>query len=141
MTADRTEIATDWADGWTPLRLDEEGPLVRLPWIAPRRTERPGRLDFILAYDIASDRRGVRRASRIRRMLEPVARRVQRSVYEASLDERELARLLVRIEHELDPDRDRFRCYRHCARCASYSKAIPAEPEKLQPPSRAAWVA
>jgi CRISPR-associated endonuclease Cas2 len=141
MTTERTELATDWADGWTPLRIDAEGPLVRLPWVAPRRAERPGPLDYILAYDIASDRPGLRRARRIRRMLAPVARRVQRSVYEASLDERELARLLVRIERELDPDRDRFRCYRHCARCASSSRAIPTEGEHLRPCSRQKWIA
>lgn len=60
----------------------------------------------VFAYDVASDRRRARVAA----VLEEAAVRVQESVFEARMNDRQMAALVARVRVELLPD-DSFRAY------------------------------
>jgi CRISPR-associated protein Cas2 len=68
----------------------------------------------VIAFDI-SDRR---KRARVVKALRGVARRVQKSVFEAEhLDEREYLRLRSKLEGLIDPSTDSLRYYRLCGAC------------------------
>ena len=64
------------------------------------------RMTTVICYDIERDRT----RARVARMLEDRAVRVQRSVFEARLNEREADRLFDQLSRELDED-DSLRMY------------------------------
>lgn len=66
-----------------------------------------------VAYDIPDDRRRTKLAT----LLEDYGRRVQLSVFECLLDERQLARMRHRIERLIRPDEDSIRLYVLCGSC------------------------
>ncbi|MDT8898210.1 CRISPR-associated endonuclease Cas2 [Thermanaerothrix sp. 4228-RoL] len=68
---------------------------------------------YVLAYDIADDRRRLK----IARLMESLGERVQESVFEAYLTPRELERLLKRVERVLVVEEDSLRIYRLCGGC------------------------
>lgn len=72
-----------------------------------------GRSFFVLAYDIADDRR----RARIARAMESVADRVQGSVFEAYLTDKELTELIKRVGKLLHGQEDSLRIYSLCAGC------------------------
>jgi len=70
---------------------------------------------YLLAYDIADDRR----RQKIARLCEAVAERVQESVFEAYLSQAELDKLLKKIGRVLKKEEDSLRIYLLCAGCRS----------------------
>ena len=67
----------------------------------------------VISYDVTDDRRRLR----VAKVLEGVADRVQRSVFEGYLDERTLARTIRRLVRIIDAECDSVRIYRLCATC------------------------
>ncbi len=65
---------------------------------------------FVLAYDIADDKRRLR----IAREMEAVGERVQGSVFEAWLSDAELEKLLKRVKKVLRQEEDSLRIYQLC---------------------------
>lgn len=68
---------------------------------------------FVLAYDIASNRRRVK----IARLMESMGARVQGSVFEAWLTSEELKKLVQRSKKVLVLDEDSLRIYPICQAC------------------------
>ena len=68
---------------------------------------------YVLAYDIADDRR----RARIAKLMESSAERVQGSVFEAYLSPADLEALLRRVRKVLKKDQDGLRIYPICAAC------------------------
>jgi CRISPR-associated protein Cas2 len=69
---------------------------------------------YLVSYDVTDD--GGRR--RVMEALKDYGRRVQYSVFECNVEEKELAELRRRIEVELEPATDSCRIYRLCRECA-----------------------
>ena len=79
----------------------------------------------LLAYDIADDKR----RRRVVKELEGAARRVQHSVYETSLPEARLRRLIRKTAgHLSQEDGDSLLVYRLCANCAKRREGIGCQP-------------
>ncbi len=138
-----------WGDTWVPPRFwsspahstQPEAP-ARILWAgrraagaAPQQRHR-----VVLVYDVASDREGQRRYRRLVRLLEPIARRIQKSVFEGEFSTGELQRLVARVRLILHPQHDDFRCFPHCARCTSLSVVLFPKPAD-RPTQRKAWIA
>ena len=68
---------------------------------------------IVVSYDVREDRR----RTRLAHALKDFGRRVQYSVFECLLDEKQLARLRLRIAKEIDPAEDSVRFYRLCGEC------------------------
>ena len=68
---------------------------------------------YVISYDIADDARRLR----VARVLEGYGERVQRSVFECYLDERQLARLKRQVGKAIRPEEDSVRFYRLCEGC------------------------
>ena len=69
---------------------------------------------FVVAYDIADDRR----RNRVAKILEDYGDRVQESVFEMILDtDARYVALYARLESAIDPAADRIRVYRLCSAC------------------------
>jgi len=66
-----------------------------------------------ICYDVVDDNRRLRLAG----LLEGVADRVQRSVFEGRLDDETLARVIRRAAKVIDPTTDSVRVYRLCETC------------------------
>ena len=66
-----------------------------------------------VAYDIPNDRR----RSKLADHLEDFGRRVQLSVFECLLEEKQVERLRAGIERLIEPEEDTVRIYRFCATC------------------------
>lgn len=71
---------------------------------------------YLIAYDIAD----ARRLQRIAKVMEDFGRRVQLSVFEAELEDRELARLRARVAKHLDPEMDGVKYFPLCERCLDH---------------------
>jgi CRISPR-associated protein Cas2 len=70
---------------------------------------------YVISYDISVDKR----RTRIAKLLEGYGQRVQWSVFECDLTERQYAALRKRLARILKPDEgDSLRTYRLCAACA-----------------------
>jgi CRISPR-associated protein Cas2 len=69
---------------------------------------------YVISYDVTDDRR----RARLARALDDYGDRVQRSVFEADLEEAHLAEVLRRVEREIDGKEDSVRVYPLCAACA-----------------------
>jgi CRISPR-associated protein Cas2 len=69
---------------------------------------------YLISYDVTDDnhRRHVMEA------LKDFGRRVQFSVFECNLNEKDLEELVGRLEFEVDPKTDSCRIYRICGACA-----------------------
>lgn len=69
---------------------------------------------YIISYDIPDDKR----RQRVAKHLLDVGNRVQYSVFECRLDDKQLAKLRVRLEKTADLEEDNIRIYRLCGACA-----------------------
>jgi CRISPR-associated protein Cas2 len=70
-------------------------------------------LEILIAYDVATDTAaGRRRLRRVAKVCEGFGQRVQKSVFECIVSDGEMARLMDRLRHEIDLDRDSLRVYR-----------------------------
>jgi CRISPR-associated protein Cas2 len=83
---------------------------------------------YVIAYDIADDKR----RTKLVKQLESVAERVQRSVFEADLAPSQLAQLLKKASEIMDLDQDGLRVYRLCGDCAAAAQTFGRE--KIVPP-------
>ena len=68
----------------------------------------------VVTYDVVDDR--VR--TRVAKIMEAFGRRVQKSVFECRLDDRNFLNMKRRVEKELDPEEDSVRYYFLCERCS-----------------------
>lgn len=68
---------------------------------------------YVIVYDIVQDRR----RNKVARWLERHGERVQYSVFEMYLTEKEWARLWQQLGRLINPEEDRVRAYRLCAVC------------------------
>lgn len=75
---------------------------------------------YVVAYDVASDRR----REAVARALEAIGDRVQQSVFLIDIDGTQLARLLDALDAELEPPADRLQVWRICAGCERASHVI-----------------
>lgn len=69
---------------------------------------------YILSYDISNDTR----RTRIAQFLLGYGNRVQKSVFEANLNPRELKEILSQAAKQIEPT-DSFRAYLTCGRCCA----------------------
>lgn len=68
----------------------------------------------VISYDVTDDRR----RARVARKLLDYGTRVQYSVFECSVSEDTLKRVLAELEQIIEPAEDSVRCYRLCRSCA-----------------------
>ena len=78
-----------------------------------KRVKTVGMKRYIIAYDIADDKR----RSRVVRELKSVGYRVQYSLFEAELSDQTLIELRMRISRVIKHTEDRVIYYGRCARC------------------------
>jgi CRISPR-associated protein Cas2 len=68
---------------------------------------------LLIAYDIANDKR----LYRVAKLMEDYGARVQRSVFECRIGEKELSALLEKVKVILKKREDRIHLYHLCAAC------------------------
>lgn len=78
------------------------------------------RVFYLLAYDIADDRR----RQKIARLMESMGVRVQGSVFEAYMNPAELERTLRRAQKYFRKEEDSLRIYPLCAACRSKVRTL-----------------
>ncbi len=74
-------------------------------------------MQYVICYDIPSDRSGDARRSRVANALLDFGARVQESVFVANLDEDLAARLQARMRTLIDANHDRLHVFSRCAAC------------------------
>jgi len=87
--------------------------------------------EWIIAYDVADDRRRRRLAG----LLEGAGVRIQGSVFRCRLSTQALRELRAAATGVLDPEADRVRWYALCAHCARRLQALGPERAAPDPPS------
>ena len=75
---------------------------------------------YVIAYDIADDKRRLK----VAKQLERLGDRVQHSVFEVYLTSKELERLLKRLKKLIDVKEDSIRVYYLCASCRGKIRMI-----------------
>jgi CRISPR-associated protein Cas2 len=75
---------------------------------------------YVVVYDVVDDRR----RSKISRFLESLGERVQKSVFEIYLTEKELERLRKKINRWIEAQEDSVRLYELCAMCREKAESI-----------------
>lgn len=70
-------------------------------------------MNFLVAYDVAHPRR----LNRIARIMKDYGRRVQKSVFEISVTERQFREMKRRVDNEIDPGFDGVKFFPACERC------------------------
>ena len=75
---------------------------------------------IVYCYDVTDDKRRRRLADRMERFLI----RVQKSVFEGSVDRKRLERIRKISRKEIDPSTDSVRIYHLCAKCAEATEII-----------------
>ena len=71
-------------------------------------------MDMIVAYDIANPRR----INKIARIMKDYGKRVQKSIFEVSVSEREFARMKERTEKQMELSEDGVKYFPLCEKCA-----------------------
>lgn len=84
---------------------------------------------WVIAYDIANDKR----RAKIVKAMEKVGNRVNYSVFECMLTEKQFEKLHVTLEKLIEPNEDSIVCYPLCLGC--YTKIIYSPLMQSQPPS------
>ena len=70
-------------------------------------------MEILVTYDVATeDAAGRRRLRRVAQTCEAYGQRVQKSVFECTIAEADLERLVARLRAEMDADTDSIRIYR-----------------------------
>lgn len=75
---------------------------------------------YIVVYDIVKDKR----RHRIARILGGYGDRVQYSVFECILRQKQFDALWVEMENVVDTSQDSIRAYRLCAACCAWTKTV-----------------
>jgi len=68
----------------------------------------------VVTYDIVDDRK----RTRLAKTLTSYGNRVQKSVFECQIDDRQYLRMKGQIEKQIDPEEDSVRYYFLCGRCS-----------------------
>lgn len=68
----------------------------------------------VVTYDIVNDRT----RSRLAKIISDFGNRVQKSVFECRIDDRQYLKMKERIEKEIDQEEDSVRYYFLCAKCS-----------------------
>lgn len=76
--------------------------------------ERAPMMRWVIAYDIPDDKRRLKTAN----LLQGFGDRVQHSVFEAVLEDRDREILTAELREILEPEKDRLRMYPLCNSCA-----------------------
>lgn len=69
---------------------------------------------IVVSYDV----RETRRRTRLAKALKDFGERVQLSVFECRLDEKQIEKLRARVAKLIEPEKDSVRIYRLCGGCA-----------------------
>jgi CRISPR-associated protein Cas2 len=70
-------------------------------------------MDILVTYDVAIDTpEGVRRLRRVAQDCKRYGQRVQKSVFECTVDDMTRAKLTARLLKHIDPEKDSLRIYR-----------------------------
>ncbi len=70
-------------------------------------------MDILVAYDVSTEtKEGQRRLRRVAEVCKSFGQRVQKSVFECSVNEMQLEKLRHRLLHEIDKETDSLRFYR-----------------------------
>ncbi len=77
-------------------------------------------MNMIVAYDIANPRR----LNRVAKVVKDYGIRVQKSIFEVSLDKRLFAEMTARIEKEIEPSEDGVKYFPLCEKCAGTLEII-----------------
>jgi len=75
---------------------------------------------YLVCYDIADERR----LQKVARTMLGFGERVQRSVFECELDEKQHAEMLQAVQRIMAPDEDSLRSYVLCNRCRQARQAF-----------------
>jgi len=78
------------------------------------------RTRYVVVYDIPDDRR----RNRVAKWLQGYGLRVQYSVFECCLDERQFRRLWEGLRRRIQEEEDSIRAYRLCPLCAAWVKTL-----------------
>lgn len=85
----------------------------------------------VVAYDVVDDRK----RARVAKALSDYGRRVQKSVFECQVDDRQFFKMRERMEKEVDPEEDSVRYYILCSKCAGnvhvYGLGVLGEEEEV----------
>lgn len=81
---------------------------------------RPGRMLYLVSYDIPDDKR----RTRVSKLLEAHGLRVQYSVFECEISPSQYQRLRSQLEYQLDLREDSLRVYRLCGDCAAVVERV-----------------
>jgi len=68
----------------------------------------------VVAYDIVDNRK----RTRLAKTLSKFGTRVQKSIFECQIDDRQYLRMKEQAEKHIDPEEDSLRYYILCARCS-----------------------
>jgi len=79
-------------------------------------------MHILVCYDVV----GNRRRTRLAKALERYLTRVQKSVFQGTIDDKKLPRLKEIIDKEIDTDKDTVRIYSLCSRCCKEVQEIGA---------------
>ena len=71
-------------------------------------------MNMIVAYDIAHPRRLVR----VAKIISDYGIRVQKSIFEVTVDSRRFAEMRARVEKEIEPHEDGVKYFPLCEKCA-----------------------
>jgi CRISPR-associated protein Cas2 len=71
-------------------------------------------MNMIVAYDIAHPRRLVR----VAKIISDYGHRVQKSIFEVTVDHKRFLQMRARIENEIEPDEDGVKYFPLCEKCA-----------------------
>ncbi len=71
-------------------------------------------MNMIVAYDIADPKR----LNRVAKIIKDYGNRVQKSIFEVTVDNKRFREMKSRIEHEIQPDEDGVKYFPLCEKCA-----------------------
>jgi len=71
-------------------------------------------MNMIVAYDIAHPRR----LTRVAKIIKDYGSRVQKSIFEVTVDKRRFVEMKARIEDEIEPAEDGVKYFPLCEKCA-----------------------
>ena len=87
-------------------------------------------MEFLVAYDVSTGTAaGRRRLRRVAQVCEAHGQRVQKSVFECTLNAAELEVLLHRLYREMDPKEDSLRVYRLREPRSRYLRLLGTQPK------------
>lgn len=75
---------------------------------------------YIITYDIVKDKT----RTKVSKLLEDYGVRVQYSVFESDMDDKELERVMKKLKALIDPSTDNIKFYNLCANCEAKTLSL-----------------